>query len=106
MAVMELDVKAFEKLTRQEQPVLVEFWAPGCAYCRRIGPACEQLAQQRRELTVARLNIDKAPQLAAQEQIEVVPTLVLYQAGRALGSIVAPDSKAMLDSFLQETLEW
>ena len=75
-------------------------------YCRRLAPAYETLARQRgEELTVARLDIDREPQLSQQEHIEVVPTLVLYREGRALGSIVAPESKAMLDSFLQETLE-
>lgn len=105
MAILDLNREQFDALTGAEQPVLVEFWAPWCTYCRRLGPAYERLAQQRgEELAVARLNIDEQPQIAEREQIEVVPTLVLYQEGRALGSLVAPESKAMIDTFLQETL--
>lgn len=53
---------------------------------------------------MAKVNIDEDPQLAAQEQIELVPTLVIYQNGTALGSIVAPASKAQIDAFIAETL--
>lgn len=105
MAILDLSREQFDALTGADQPVLVEFWAPWCTYCRRLGPAYERLAQQRgEELAVARLNIDEQPQIAEHEQIEVVPTLVLYQGGKALGSLVAPESKAMIDTFLQETL--
>ena len=55
-------------------------------------------------LTVGKINIDDEPALAAQEQIEVVPTLVLYHRGEALGSMVAPDSKARIDEFLEDFL--
>ena len=50
------------------------------------------------------MNIDDNPDLARQERIEVIPTLVLYHKGEALGSIVAPESKARIDEFLAEHL--
>ena len=50
------------------------------------------------------LNIDEEPLLANLEHIEVIPTLVLYKGGKALGSIVAPESKAAIDAFIQENL--
>ena len=53
---------------------------------------------------VAQINIDNEPELARQERIEVVPTLVLYQNGQALGSIVAPESKARIDDFILDVL--
>ena len=86
-------------------PVLVEFWAPWCVYCRRITPALEKISQQYAgKLTVATVNIDDEEALARQEQIEVIPTLVIYENGEALGSIVAPDSKARIEEFIEETL--
>jgi thioredoxin 1 len=54
---------------------------------------------------VAKLNIDEESALADAERIEVIPTLVLYRDGQALGSIVAPQSKAAIDAFLQENLK-
>ncbi len=92
-------------IANNEQPVLVDFWAPWCVYCRRIAPALGKIAEQYRgSLVVAQVNIDEEPALARQEQIEVIPTLILYRNGQALGSIVAPESKAGIEAFIQETL--
>lgn len=94
----------FNQEIQGNKPVLVDFWAPWCVYCRRLAPALESFAQQHPEITVAKINIDEEPLLAQQERIEVIPTLVLYQNGQALGSIVAPESKAKIEEFVQEVL--
>ena len=87
------------------KPVLVEFWTPWCVYCRRIAPALEKIADQFADsLVVGQVNIDHEPGLAHQEHIEVIPTLILYRDGQALGSIVAPESKARIEEFIRETL--
>ena len=106
MSAIQMNSQQFENQVRQgSEPVLVEFWAPWCVYCRRIAPALNKVAQQYAgKIAVAQVNIDDEPILAAQEQIEVIPTLVLYRKGEAIGSIVAPESKAMIDRFIQETL--
>ena len=101
--MMDMNLEQFRSSVQNEQAALVEFWAPWCVYCRRIAPAMEKVAQAG-GLTVGRVNIDEEPILAAQEQIEVIPTLVLYRGGKALGSIVAPESKAKIDEFVRETL--
>ena len=88
-----------------DQPVLVEFWAPWCVYCRRIAPAMDRISEQYgTTLTVGKVNIDEEPLLAAKEEIEVIPTLILYKNGETLGSIVAPESKAKIEKFIEETL--
>ena len=95
----------FNKAIQSDKPVLVEFWAPWCVYCRRIVPALEKVAEQYSDrLAVGQVNIDEEPQLAAQEQVEVIPTLVLYRGGKALGSVVALESKARIEAFINETL--
>lgn len=97
--------KLFTQHLQDSKPVLVEFWAPWCVYCRRIIPALNKIAEQYRDiLTVGKVNIDDEPQLAQREQIEVIPTLIIYKDGQALGSIVAPESKARIEQFIQETL--
>lgn len=104
--MIEMNEKRYLEALEGEKPVLVEFQAPWCVYCRRIGPALQKLAQQSRErLVVGQVNIDDHPALAAREQIEVVPTLVLYHKGEALGSIVAPESRARIEEFLADYLE-
>ena len=87
------------------KPMLVEFWAPWCVYCRRIGPAFDKLSQELEgRLETAKINIDEEPELAELEKIELIPTLVLYKDGKPLGSIVAPESKAKIEEFTAQHL--
>ena len=106
MSVIQMNNEQFEnQVLGGSEPVLVEFWAPWCVYCRRIAPALEKVSQQNAgKIAVAQVNIDDEPLLAAREQIEVIPTLIIYQNGQALGSIVAPESKARIDDFILENL--
>ena len=105
--MLEMNQELFDqKVMTADEPVLVEFWAPWCVYCRRIGPALEKVAgQYRGRVAVGKVNIDEEPILAHKEQIEVIPTLILYRGGQTLGSIVAPESKAKIEAFLKEYLE-
>jgi len=102
-----INQELFKQLSRESsKPVLVEFWAPWCVYCRRITPALQRVSEQYQDsLVVGQVNIDEEPELAHAERIEVVPTLILYHKGEALGSIVAPESKARIDEFLHHNLE-
>ena len=104
---MDFNKELFEKYTNDaNKPVLVDFWAPWCVYCRRIGPGLNILAEQFKDiLVIGKVNIDDEQELAVQEQIEVIPTLVIYQGGQAMGSIVAPESKAQIEAFIKETLK-
>ena len=105
MAVIHINEQAFEKLQNSGKPFLVDYWAPWCVYCRRINPAYEKIAEQfGDELIVAKVNIDDEPALASREKIEVIPTLVLYKGNEALGSTVAPQSKAAIEEFIRELM--
>ena len=95
----------FREALAGSQPVLVEYWAPWCVYCRRIAPVLEKVETQfANTVVMGQVNIDDVPLLAHQEQIEVIPTFVLYKDGKAVSSIVAPESRAAIEEFLREGL--
>ena len=106
MTAINLNKELFENYVQDDnKAVLVDYWAPWCVYCRRIAPAYEKIAEQfGDQIHVGKINIDDEQSLAMKEQIEVIPTLVLYKGGQVLGSIVAPESKAAIETFIKETL--
>ena len=106
MSAIQLNADTFRtQVLEQKQPALVEFMAPWCVYCRRIGPAFDKIAQEKGpDLLVGKLDIDDQPQLADRYQVEVVPTLLFFKDGEPVGRIVAPDAKAKIDAFLEQYL--
>ena len=106
MSILNMNAESYRKFTQAEQPVLVELSDPWCVYCRRLAPALESVTEEYRDtLVFGAVNIDDEPELARSEEIEVVPTLLIYQNGQVLGSIVAPESRAQLVAFIEETLQ-
>ena len=106
MSILNMNAESYRKFTQAKQPVMVEFSAPWCVYCRRLAPALESVAEEYQDtLVFGVVNIDDEPELAQSEKIEVVPTLLIYQNGQVLGSIVAPESRAQLVAFIEETLQ-
>ena len=105
MAARNINTEQFYELLKGDKPLLVDFWAPWCSYCRRINPAYDKVAAQfADQVEVVKINIDDEGALANLEQIEVIPTLVLYKGGTAVDSIVAPESKALIDELIVKNL--
>ena len=99
MAIINITKEIFEEqILKADQPVLVDFWAPWCTYCRRIAE------QQEDKLVFAKVNVDEAPEIAEKYGIVTIPTLLLFKNGEVAGTIVAPDSKAKIETFIQEYL--
>ena len=105
MAAVDIRKEQFEEMMAAGKTVLVDYWAPWCGYCRRLKPAMDRLERELEgKLLMGSVDIDREEALSDREKIEVVPTLVIYREGKALGSIVAPGSAGQVMEFIRETL--
>ena len=105
MAAKNINSKQLIELIESKKSVLVDFWAPWCPHCRKIGPAYEQIASAYAgDLEVVKVDMDEDEALWETFGLELIPTLRLYMDGKPVSSIVAPDSKAAIDAFLADVL--
>lgn len=105
MAAMHIDSKQLKTLIGQKKTFLVDFFAPWCPHCRKIGPAYDELAAEYEgELEVVKLDMDEDDRLWEELGVELIPTLRLYVEGKAVDSVVAPESKAAIEAFLSDIL--
>ena len=104
MAVVHVTGDTFEQeVLKAEGKVLVDFWAPWCGYCRRLNPVIDQLdAAYEGRLSIRKVNIDEEPELADTYEVETIPTLYLFQKGKAPVSVIAPQAKSQVTDWLKE----
>ena len=87
-----------------EGPVLVDFWAPWCGPCRVVAPVLEEIASERPELRIVKLNTDENPQVAARYQILSIPTMMVFRAGEPVKTIIGAYPKKKLEAELEPIL--
>jgi thioredoxin 1 len=92
------------EVLESEHPVLVDFWAPWCGPCRVVAPVLEQIADERENLRVVKLNIDENQQTAASYQILAIPTMVLFRNGQEAKRIQGAMPKKRLEAELEPAL--
>jgi thioredoxin 1 len=79
-----------------DKPVLVDFWAPWCGPCRIVAPHLEELAAEREDISIVKLNTDDNPNTAARYNVMSIPTLLLFKHGEVAHQIIGALPKQRL----------
>jgi thioredoxin 1 len=98
------DINFQAEVIEADQPVLVDFWAPWCGPCRVVAPVLEDIAGEREDLKIVKLNIDENQQTAANYQIMAIPTMVLFRNGQEAKRIQGALPKKRLEAELEPAL--
>ena len=85
-----------EEVTRSDKPVLLDFWAPWCAPCRMVVPIIEEIADERPDIKVGKINVDEQPDLASQFHVMSIPTLVVMKNGKIVNQVMGARPKAAI----------
>ena len=92
------------EVLESDQPVLVDFWAPWCGPCRVVAPVLEEIAGERDDLRIVKLNTDENPQTAGSYGIMSIPTMILFKHGQPVKQIVGAKPKRALEAELVPAL--
>jgi thioredoxin 1 len=92
------------EVIESDKPTLVDFWAPWCGPCRVVAPVLEEIAQQRDDLRVVKLNVDENQRTAAQFGVLSIPTMILFKNGQPAKTIIGAYPKKKLEAELEPAL--
>lgn len=101
MSVIYIDKHNFrEEVMYSEKPVLLDFWASWCGPCRMVSPIVDEIADERSDIKVGKINVDEQPELASQFQVMSIPTLVVMKNGKIVNRAVGARPKAQILNML------
>lgn len=101
MSVITLTKENFEQeVLRSDKPALVDFWASWCGPCRMVSPIVDEIAEERSDIKVGKVNVDEQQMLAAQFSVMSIPTLLVFKNGQVVNQAVGARPKQQILALL------
>ncbi len=101
MSVIKINKENFaSEVLNSNKPVLLDFYADWCGPCRMVGPIVDQIANERSDVKVGKINVDEQSELASQFQVMSIPMLVVIKNGKIANQAVGYQSKEQIESML------
>lgn len=101
MSVIKINKENFaSEVLNSNKPVLLDFYADWCGPCRMVGPIVSEIANDRNDVKVGKINVDEQPELAAQFQVMSIPMLAVIKDGKLENQVVGYRSKEQIEAML------
>ena len=101
MSIINISTSNFQdEVLRSDRTVLLDFWAPWCGPCRMVGPILEEIARERADVKVGKVNVDEQPELASQFSVMSIPTLVVMKDGKIVNQAMGARPKSAILAML------
>ena len=101
MSVIKINKENFaSEVLNSDKPVLLDFYADWCGPCRMVGPIVSEIANERSDVKVGKINVDEQPELAAQFQVMSIPMLAVIKNGKLENQVVGYRSKEQIEAML------
>ncbi len=101
MSTVNIDRNNFsQEVMESDRPVLLDFWAPWCGPCRMVGPVVDEIARERADIKVGKVNVDEQPELAGHFGVMAIPTLVVMKDGKVADRAAGARPKAQILAML------
>ena len=101
MSVKMIDKNNFEEVKNSDKPVLLDFYADWCGPCRMVAPILHEIAEERPDVIVGKINVDEEEDLAMQFGVYSIPTLVVMKNGEIVRQVSGARPKAQILAMLE-----
>ena len=101
MSAIQVNKDNFQEVVlNSDKPVLVDFWASWCGPCRMVAPILEEIANERSDVKVCKINVDEEPELAGHYNVMSIPTMIVVKEGQVVNQAVGARPKSQILSLL------